>query len=72
MKNEAYEWGYNYAAGQAAYENEQYMIVFGFIGIIIVIFMVGLFICGKIEEYKEKKRIEKQKERRKKRRVRNV
>ena len=67
MKNEAYEWGYNYAAGQAAYENEQYMIVFCAIGLLVAIGLILYYVSEKISEYKEEKRRNIERETRKKR-----
>ncbi|EPU3404199.1 hypothetical protein ACVV7K_004292 [Cronobacter sakazakii] len=58
VKDDAYEWGYNAAAGKAAYENEIFtkFVLVG-IAIIVVAVLFG-YIAVKIDEYKEKKREE--------------
>lgn len=61
MKNEAYEFGYNYAAGKAAYESEILIKFFAGLAILVLIFIAWVYIDYKITEYKEKKRAEKRK-----------
>lgn len=68
-KNDAYDFGYNAAAGQAAYENEVFMkCVFLFI-VLAVLFFAVCYVSNKIDEYKERKRREKVKNERSKKRI---
>ena len=68
-QDQAYDLGYNMAAGKAAYENEQFMICAAiFIAIVIIVF-AAMYIGLKIDEYKERKRREKKKKENSKKRI---
>lgn len=69
MKNEAYDFGYNMAAGKAAYENEVFMKCIAFFVVIGILFFLVCYINCKIDEYKEKKREEKRKKNKSKKRI---
>lgn len=69
MKNEGYDFGYNMAAGKAAYENEVFTrCLVSFIIFVIVAFLFCYIAC-KIDEYKAKKREEKRKKEKSKKRI---
>lgn len=73
VKDDAYEWGYNAAAGQAAYENEIFMkFCLGLIVLVAIGVILG-YVAIKIDEYKEKKRVEKNRiaKRKKKKEIEN-
>lgn len=55
VKDDAYEWGYNAAAGKAAYENEQVLMLLGVLGLLALIVFAGIYINYVIGEYKDKK-----------------
>lgn len=59
VKDEAYEWGYNAAAGKAAYENEVFLRCIVVFVIFVILAFVGCYVICKIEDYKAKKREEK-------------
>jgi len=61
MKNEAYDFGYNMAAGKAAYENEVFMKCILVFVIFAVLAFAGWYVISKIEDYKAKKIEEKRK-----------
>ncbi|EGZ9810379.1 hypothetical protein JJP38_004474 [Salmonella enterica] len=75
VKDDAFDWGYNAAAGKAAYENEVFMKCIVVFVIFAVLAFVGWYVICKIEDYKAKKREEKNRiakaKRKKKREVEN-
>lgn len=75
VKDDAFDWGYNAAAGKAAYENEVFMKCIVVFVIFAVLAFVGWYVICKIEDYKAKKREEKNRiakaKRKKKRDVEN-
>lgn len=72
VKDDAFEWGYNAAAGKAAYENEVFLKCIVVFVIFAALAFAGCYVICKIEDYKAKKREEKNriaKARKKKREV---
>lgn len=59
VKDDAFDWGYNAAAGKAAYENEVFLRCIVVFVIFIILAFLGCYVICKIDEYKRKKREEK-------------